>query len=559
MGPFAPGAHVVSWKVTDLALNVSPIHTQTITVQPHVNLVADQTVGGNGASSVVVTAVLDGNAATYPVTIPFTVGGTASYVAPASPITIAAGTSGTATFTINSGNANGSTVLVTLGAPINAIKGTKSTHTITITTANLPPVVTNLATTQGGPTTRILVTNNTGVTLAATASDPNPGDTINYDWSSSDASIIAAATSGTTGNTFSFNPAGLAPGYYTAKVTVTDNHGASSRRDITLSVVAVVPTLSTTVDTDDDDLLDNTDGYDDTDNDGIPNYLDAISASNLLQGDDLTSDSTKYYVSGLKDSKPNPIPPLFITWTITTASSNKVFYPLLLRTTPGLKLQLGPLAVRQGVSQAHISSAKAIAALGVSPGANLISADGNIVDVEISGLSPGATAHLVIPQPAPIPTATGTPATTNFKQFTASNTWIDFTSSGSDSVKSAGKETTSFFCPPPAHSAYTTGNLANKECVELTITDGGPNDADGIVNGSVRVLGSVFISTSDTTTAPGLITTPGDISARNDLKYKNNAGEGGGGIGALWWELLLPTLLIWQRQKIQRGGAETRS
>jgi hypothetical protein len=538
MGPFAPGAHSVDWTITDLGPNVSAATTKTITVLPHVNLVADQTVGGNGTSSVTVTAVLDGNAATYPVTIPFTVTGTATnYVVDTpSPISIAADTSGTATFTIQPGNTNGSTVIITIGgvAPTNATTGTKTTHTITVNTANLPPTVTHLTVTQGGPTTRTIVTTNGVVTLTAIASDANPGNTMSYDWS--------------TGSTFTFNPVGLAAGFYTAKVTVTDNLGAASRRDITLSVVAAAPTLSSSTDKDDDDLKDDADGYGDSDNDGIPNYLDAVSASNLLQGEDLTSDSTKFYVSGLADARPNLIYPLFITWSITTASSNKVFYPLLLRTTPGLTLQLGPLAIRRGLPQARIPSADALAALGVSPGANLISANGGIIDVEIGGLSPGATAQLVVPQPAPIPTATGTPATTTFRLFTTSNTWNDFFVTGNDTLKSATKDSTSF-CPPPAHADYgTAGITAGKECVQLTITDGGPNDSDGMVNGSVRVLGSIFISSSDTTTTSDLITSPGDTSGSNIQNYKNNAGEGGGGIGALWWEIFFLAPLLRRRK-----------
>lgn len=571
MGPFAPGTHTVTWRATDLGLN-SDTETQSVTVLPHANVAADQTVGEGGTVTIIVH--LNGSAPAGGVSIPYTVSGTATsgvdYTAIGGDctlltgtLTIAAGTNNASChFNVVSDGAgdSGETIIFTMetvaanlaaanGGKKVVIPGARSIHTVTLTETNLPPVA-ELSASQGSVTRTIVATAAAGnVTITSTVRDPNLGNTFSYDWSSSDASLIGAATNGTTNNTFGFNPVGLTPGFYTAKLTVTDNLGASSRRDLTLSVVAAAPTLSTSADTDDDDDKDNSDGYDDSDNDGIADYYDAISASHLLQGVDLMT-----YVSGLTDSRNNISGTFNINWTITTAASNQVFYPLLLRTTPGLKLQLGPLAIRQGAKQARISGANAISALGVNPGAGLISADGSIVDVEIDGLSPGAAAQLAIPQPAPIPAATGSPATPNFKLFTASNTWNDFSVTGNDTLKSAAKNSSSFYCPPPAHADYNTAGIAvGKECVELTITDGGSNDSDGIVNGSVRVLGAVFISTSDTTTTTTPITTPGDISASNVQNYKNNAGEGGGGIGALWWEILLLVPLL--RQNTQRKGA----
>lgn len=545
MGPFAPGSHTVTWKAADLALN-SVTGTQTVTVKPHVNLVVDQTIGGSGTINVTVQALLNGPAP-LAVGVPLSITSNTSAPNTAASctgnpaFTIAIGqTSNSCTFTIGP-NATAGNIVFSMGAPTNAFAGSKNTHTVTVTTSNLPPAA-ELSASQAG-VTHTVVTTAGNVTITPSVRDPNVGDTFSYDWSGSDASLMSAATNGTTNSAFIFNPVSLAPGFYTARLTVTDNHGASSRRDLTLSVIAAAPTLSTTTDTDDDNAVDSADGYRDTDNDGIPDYLDAISASNLLQGVDIMT-----YVSELTDSRNNISGTFNINWTITTASSNKVFYPLLLRTTPGLTLQLGPLAIRQGVHQARMSATSAVSALGVDPGTGLISADGSVLDVEISGLSPGATAQLVVPQPAPIPTATGTPATTTFRLFTASNTWNDFSVTGNDTLKSATKNST-YFCPPPAHADYVTAGItAGKECVQLTITDGGPNDSDGIVNGSVRVLGSVFISSSDTTTTYDLITTPGDTSASNIQHYKNNAGEGGGGIGALWWEILFLAPLLRRRK-----------
>ncbi len=58
-------------------------------------------------------------------------------------------------------------------------------------------------------------------------------------------------------------------------------------------------------------------------------------------------------------------------------------------------------------------------------------------------------------------------------------TWRSFDSTGGNAVKSALGAPGS--CPPPGDPAYSTGLAAGDLCLELTIVDGGPNDADSIV------------------------------------------------------------------------------
>ena len=53
------------------------------------------------------------------------------------------------------------------------------------------------------------------------------------------------------------------------------------------------------------------------------------------------------------------------------------------------------------------------------------------------------------------------------------------------------------YCPPPGDTQWTSGLTAGNHCVQLTLEDGGPNDADGLVNASIVDPGAVSVSTAD--------------------------------------------------------------
>src|SRR5690606_11810863 len=49
------------------------------------------------------------------------------------------------------------------------------------------------------------------------------------------------------------------------------------------------------------------------------------------------------------------------------------------------------------------------------------------------------------------------------------------------------------YCPPPGDSSWQSGLTAGHRCVQLTIEDGGPNDADGLANGSIVDPGGIAL------------------------------------------------------------------
>ena len=134
---------------TNATLGTPATHTLTVTdneALPTVAVgVASQTVAeGAGTATIVVQL---SNVSSQTVTVPFTVGGTATggtdYTITASPLTIATGnTTGTVTVSVvNDAVAElDETIVVTLGAPTNGALGTPATHTITIAANDMPTV-----------------------------------------------------------------------------------------------------------------------------------------------------------------------------------------------------------------------------------------------------------------------------------------------------------------------------------------------------------------------------------------------------------------------------------
>ncbi|MDH3976262.1 MAG: Ig-like domain-containing protein [Deltaproteobacteria bacterium] len=448
-GPFEPGTHSIKWVAEDAAFNRAS-SIQTVNVAPLVDFSPDQTVAeGN---TVTVRVLLNGDAVTYPVSVPYTVTGTATGSGPGSDYTltnytatIAGGRSTTIVFTTvddGAGDAD-ETVIITMSTPTNAAAGIKTVNTTTLAEGNLPPVVI-LAATQGGTSTTFINSTGVNVTVSSTLADPNTGDSHSYDWSGSDVQLVDTFGNYTS-SSFVFDPSVLTDGLYTLRLTVTDD-GAPALSDsvvLSLNVTSTMPTLSAT-DTDGDGPNDDVEGTGDDDGDGIPNYLDASTlAGNVLQ-------------------------------TVTAVSDS-----YLIESESGTFLALGNTALAAGNDRAGMSGTDMTA---LSIPSDTVPNIGGYFDFLVSGLAnPGDSVRIVIPQ------ATAIPADAQYRKYTPSSGWGDFVEDANNSLASAPGQ--AGFCPPPGDAAYTAGLTEGHWCIELTIEDGGPNDGDGTVNGAVLDLG----------------------------------------------------------------------
>lgn len=542
IGPLTPGRHILTWTATDLGNN-SFSTGQIINVKPQVSFAVDQTVGeGN---TVKVTVYLSGDAPSLSdtpptdVLIPFSIDGAGTTatdytVVTPSPLHIQSGRAADIIITTGTGNADKQTIKLDMGAPTGAVSGDNLSHTVTLTESNLAPIV-NIDATQGGAPTRAITSGGGEVTLRATARDPNDDDISGYDWSASDGALVP--TGGTTSDTFTFNPTGLTPGIYTARLTVSDG-SITSTRDMPLRLYTTPPTLSASDDSDDDGKKDSAEGIEDGDGDGIPNYLDAVDNPAWLPGWDLLT-----YKADLKRSDTFVSGPITFSWQLdkdaATIASNRVYYPLLLATEAGLKLSVGPTAFANGRNNGRIDTAAAALHFGSSLESTLVSADGQVVDVEISGLgTTGQSVYLVIPQAAPLP-----PGSPLFKVMGANRNWINFVNEGgaADSKNTllyTGSKSSDNYCDPPGNGSYiavASGSSALNNgisCIELLVQDGGPNDYDGQANGIIRLLGAPFVNADSVSGEPVI---PSEFNGSTDESVESlnklTLSHGGGGVG----------------------------
>ncbi len=461
-GRFAPGSHTITWSVTDAAGNTGTA-TQLVKVKPLVDFSKNQTIGEDGGPTVTVGVYLNGSAADYPVTVPYTVSGTAinpeDHNLNSGTVTITAGTSASISFDIIDDGLgdDGETVIVTMGEVINGVVGAHNIHTVTTTEVNVKPDV-SMRAVQNRETVTSIVKSNGNVVVYAIVTDPNQQDSHTYDWSASDNELLNSRINSSSQELkpqgqmdphtiFEFDPSGLDTGIYKIILTVTDDAQSplSNTASMTVLVMESAPNLDGVSDTDGDGQNDLVEGYDDTDGDGIPEYMDPNSESNVLPERSATGDS------------------------------------FLIETDPGLRICLGETALQTGDFAAEVGGSD-IVTFKEAPVDEVVNI-GGYFDFVIDRLPvAGQSVQIVIPQVAQIPQLAV------YRKLISGN-WITFVEDANNLIASApGVEG---FCPPPGDSAYETGLIEGYWCVQLTIEDGGPNDADGKVNQSVEDPGGV--------------------------------------------------------------------
>ncbi len=157
----------------------------------------------------------------------------------------------------------------------------------------------------------------------------------------------------------------------------------------------------------------------------------------------------------------------------------------LIEADAGVQLSLGAFARAANDFQSRVMLKDVIPADSVT---NV----GGYYDFAISDLPvPGASVNVVIPQTQAIP------ANSVYRKFVAGQ-WRNFAEGGADTVASA--RGSAGLCPPPQSDQFRPGLNVGDWCVRLTISDGGANDADGQVNGSVLDPGGVGVISSVTVT-----------------------------------------------------------
>ena len=290
---FTPGSHLVYWQAFD-SNGLEAIATQSINVNPLISLSKDSQVAEDQTYRF--NVFLNGESPTYPVTIPYTVSGTANsadHDLTSSELVIESGVQGQVSFTVfaDSEIEGNETIIVSLANTLNL--GARSTVNITIVEDNVAPTI-STSIKQNEEARSLVTIGEELVTITGVAEDVNPSDNITLNWLSQDDQLTNTSTNE---GEFVFSTQSLAPGIYKVLLTAEDDGepNLSATKEIYVEVVQSLDTLDSG-DSDGDLIPDDQEGFTDTDNDGIPDYLDAISQCNVVQGQ--VKDSDKFLVEG---------------------------------------------------------------------------------------------------------------------------------------------------------------------------------------------------------------------------------------------------------------------
>ncbi|HWM28695.1 MAG TPA: outer membrane beta-barrel protein, partial [Woeseiaceae bacterium] len=267
-----------------------------------------------------------------------------------------------------------------------------------------------------------------GAATATAVVGGHQSGTLAYDWSETDNAVLAVVSGSQTGKVLAFSPATLPPGAYNLVLRVERTTG-----DVTSPASVVNFTLNVAADVPAADIAD-------ADNDGVPDIAD-------------DTDGTLGFANTLQGNAAVPI-----------------------EASAGVRLQIGSTARTAQAHSARVTRAD-IASAGDGQGGSVGNSEdeydylGGIHDFEVTNLpEAGSVVQIVIPQ------ATAIGEFPEYRKYLPGPGWSNFVQDTNNLIESAPG--TSSACPPPGDDAFQPGLTPGHFCVQLSIEDGGPNDAD---------------------------------------------------------------------------------
>ena len=462
-GPFSAGRHEIIWSATDALGNQSKA-VQVIKILPLVNLTPSSLIAEGGR--VDVSAILSGDAADYPVRIPYEISGSAEntvdYQIEGTIGVIAIEQGREASFSIeikvDEDLENDETIDVEIFQPTNAVLGSVTRRTISIIDGNLPPQI-SVVVEQGDNLGRVIAADRGEVTITAEVSDPNPEDTHSFDWQieSQQAAAVVSETTQDHKKILVIDPSELKSGIFSIAAKATDSAEVVSTTEVKTDfrLMEAAPVLSSDLDSDGDGVSDADEGYDDSDNDGIVDYMDNIVEPNLAP---VGEDSS-----------------------------------VVLQAPVGTQIILGEMAFSSAKNSVMVSKEQVVNVITkLNNSLDIIDRDYSypygLYDFVVSGEIPGSSYYLVLPLEAPFVEGQV------FRKYMGPQIgWQNFVENANNSLFSA--VAIEGACPEPGSSLFVNDLQAGHTCMQLYIEDGGPNDVDGIANGIVTDPGGIAIYT----------------------------------------------------------------
>ncbi|MCP5077458.1 MAG: outer membrane beta-barrel protein [Psychromonas sp.] len=189
----------------------------------------------------------------------------------------------------------------------------------------------------------------------------------------------------------------------------------------------------------------------------------------------------------------------------------------LLEAEPGTTVTFGRLSLQESLGGAQVSTTTIENDNSIELDATENVNVGGLFDFEIHNLPvSGQSVKMVLPLREAIPEEA------IYRKYITNIGWTDFVEDSNNELYSATGQ--DGYCPPPSSSEYTQGLTVGNWCVRLTIEDGGPNDDDGIANGTIVDPGGITMKSAVSPEDPEIVT-PESTST-----VKNSSGGGSTGI-----------------------------
>ncbi|MFN3017966.1 choice-of-anchor U domain-containing protein [Vibrio coralliilyticus] len=294
--------------------------------------------------------------------------------------------------------------------------------------------------------------------------------TAGYSFVWSQADVDLEPSEGLNSETLSFDPQGHV-GSHELSVVVTDPVGTTVTISREISIRSTLPTLSALTDSDGDGNDDLSEGFGDSNGNGIPDYLDSISSSSQIY-----SDSVHH----------------------------------LAYTETGLLFVLGDVPYVNGQDFIGVSMDNIVDHYNLSEQQQ----DGDyqypsgLFDFEVQQLRLAASAQIVLRLSSAIP------ANAIYCKYIESKGWFTFVEDANNALASAAS--VSDDCPAPGNVSFKSVLNQGDDCIQLTIEDGGPNDADGKVNGIVSDPGGIAVASTTPEVSIAVVSNNANTFSRND-------------------------------------------
>lgn len=264
--------------------------------------------------------------------------------------------------------------------------------------------------------------------------------TLSYSWSSP----TLISMNGYSDSSFTFDPSGL-EGTYKVSLVVSHSSGGEASSSMLIRIEDSVPRFRNDEDADGDGISDIVESVTDLDKDRIPDYLDKKGPANLLPASIAGTD---------------------------------------MQSIEGASLALGDSAYTSGqhISGITLEDIDRFYGEGLATQNNYQFLHG-IFDYIVNDTESADSTQVTIPLTAAIL------VDARYVRYQQGVGWVNFFEDEKNSISSAlgvlGR------CPQPGSDDYKPGITQGHYCLQLTLQDGGPNDADEVANGRVVNTGAI--------------------------------------------------------------------